>query len=958
MTYTNENATQYDGGRTDVGVIEKEIGIVSPNGLVTINNIDTFNIEGINGTSQNKQLATVNKAGGTDVTFRIALLNNTGITANNIKILGHFPTTGEFVSNGETLTNTLETTLKSGINANNATVYYSANSNATENIDDTNNGWKTNIKEVTNPKTYLIVINSLNAESNFDASYTVTLPRNLSYDLTSYTGYKVFYNEASSQLVDKTESTLVGITTGEGIKIETTLVGKVGNDTLQNGDTVRAGEVIRYTITVKNNGTQTLKNVVLKAQVPEGTVVVVPEEGTAYTGTQYYIERPDITEFTQTIETLESGQTYVAEYEIRVKMDITDGAQISNKANVTYGDQSVESNTLDNKLSSSNIRVTIKKVTDESAVLIPGASISYVVFVENLSNQNINNLKLKIDMVGQTLRSIINEEIYLTNVPEQIEINEIPANGIVYFKLKAAISKEDIKEISTVAYLTDSNGNVYRSNKDIQQIEVVSGKITLTSPTDGQHVNIGDEIRYIFAIENTGTNIQIMNVQDTIPSELEIKEIYVDGKLTAQTSNIFDTATFFETISNDLDYMVTLGANEKAEIVVVTNVKEIEEQFEIRTISNFAKLLLAGDKELASSSEVTHILNGNTSTNINNVISGIAWLDKNQNGQRDPEEELLPNVTIKLLDVSTNKFAINKDGQIAETHTNERGEYSLTKLNDGEYIVLFEYDMTQYEPTIYMKEGVGESQNSNVVLKTVNIDGVDSIFAVTDTINLTKNISNINIGLKEILIYDLELNKYVSRIVVQNDKGTKAYNYEDSAFEKVEIRSKDLAGSLVIIEYTIKVKNAGEIAGYVTSIRDYLPSGLEFSSDLNSNWYLSGTDLYTKSLADVRLEPGETRDIKLILTKTMTEDNVGRINNRAEIAESYNELGKLDVDSTNNNQSNTEDDLGAADVLIGISTGGRTIVYTLLVMINIGLIGVAIYLIFIKNRNNKLVERR
>ena len=202
-------------------------------------------------------------------------------------------------------------------------------------------------------------------------------------------------------------------------------------------------------------------------------------------------------------------------------------------------------------------------------------------------------------------------------------------------------------------------------------------------------------------------------------------------------------------------------------------------------------------------------------------------------------------------------------------------------------------------------------------------------------------------------IYDFELDKYISRIVVQNSKGTKAYEYNDSTFEKVEIHSKQINGSVVILEYTIRVKNAGELAGYVTSIKDYLPSGLEFSSELNSDWYLSGQDLYTNSLKNDRIEPGETRDIKLILTVTINEDNTGLINNRAEIAETYNEYGKLDIDSTENNGVKDEDDFGSVDVIIGPSTGAVVIIYALLIILNTLLIATAIYLIFIKNRKKR-----
>ena len=45
MTYTNANATQYYGGTTDAGVVEKEIQISSPSGLITMHNSNTYNIK-------------------------------------------------------------------------------------------------------------------------------------------------------------------------------------------------------------------------------------------------------------------------------------------------------------------------------------------------------------------------------------------------------------------------------------------------------------------------------------------------------------------------------------------------------------------------------------------------------------------------------------------------------------------------------------------------------------------------------------------------------------------------------------------------------------------------------------------------------------------------------------------------------------------------------------------------
>lgn len=956
LEFTNENAIQNVLKRTvlPTGTVEKEIKIVSPTGLVAINSIESYDIESIVGTSEDKQLAAVDKktAGGSDAQFKVSLVNNTSTTVNNIKILGKFPTDGEFTRGEETITNNMTTTLKSAITAENCTIYYSSNINATADLDDTENGWNQKLAEVQNPKAYLIEIASMDAETNFEATYTVQLPTKLEYDLTSYSGYQVLYTEETDTTVQKVQSTLVGLTTGEGIKIETIVEATVGNDVIKDGDIIKNGEVIKYKVTTKNNGTQKLENIVVEAGVPAGTVVVVPEEDYVYTGSSYYEEKTDITKISEKITSLEAGQTHITEYEVRVNMDTASGTEISNKATATCGEFLLESNELKNTISESQIRVTIKRTLDENTQLLPKMGMRYLMFIENLSDEPVNNLKIKLLPEGVKILSMKNEDGTITDTENEILVEEIPANGYIYFHVYGSIPAEELTQIMITVNVTDSNGNIYRSNKNIQKIAQTGAEITLETPNNGEYVKTGDVITYNIQVKNTGEIDSNMLISDNISEYLDIEELYVNEELKMQTTNIDDIDTFVNKISNDLAYNIIVKVGETANVKIIARVKEIKEQFDVKTISNFAKVSISWvEKDV--SSEVTHLIKGTITEDTKNTISGVAWLDENQNGQKDVGEKVIENINAKLFDITTNTIAKDENGNNAETITNVDGKYTFTGISDGEYIVLFEYDTTQYELTTYMKEGVQENQNSNVVLKTININGEEKVCAVTDTIRVIDNISNINIGLKEILIYDMELDKYITRIVVQNEDGTKAEDYSESTFQKVEIHSKKLKDSVIILEYTIRVTNKGEIAGYVTNIKDYLPSGLQFSSELNADWYLSGEDLHTKSLANERIEPGESREIKLILTKTMTENNTGLINNRAEIEESYNEYGKLDIDSTVNNAANNEDDLGAADVIIGISTGGRIFAYTILLILNTVLISVAIYLIFIKNRSRR-----
>ena len=580
-----------------------------------------------------------------------------------------------------------------------------------------------------------------------------------------------------------------------------------------------------------------------------------------------------------------------------------------------------------------------------------------MIIVENLSNQDITDLQLQLisDNFKMTCLSS-GFDLYLINdeIPEIINIDRISANGNVWFKLEGD-TVENIDKVSAIAVVKDSSGNTYRSNRLEETLQKVDAKISLTSPQDKAYIKEGDIVEYNIEVENTGNMEEVIEVVDNVSEYLEIQAIYVNGEIVLQSTETAKTDTYASEIVNDVSYKISVDAGNKATMKIVAIVKNTTENVDAKTITNKAEARLY-EMTKATSEEVTHILKI-SSENIKNVINGKAWLDKNLNGAKDIDEAPLSGIKVRLYDFATNDYLKEKSGEIIETTTNENGEYAFTKIPNGQYIVLFEYDINEYEPTYYMKDGVDDSISSKVVLKNIAINGEEKTYAVTDTINLEDSTSNINIGLKEKLIFDLQLNKYISRISVQNSKGTKTYDYEDSTFEKVEIHRKQIAGSVVVLEYTIKVKNNGEITGYASNIKDYLSNGLTFSSELNPDWYLSGNELYTKKFANEPINPGEEKEVKLVLTKTMTSENTGVVNNRAEIAEDYNEYGNVDINSTPNNNISGENDMGSADVIIGISTGGTMIAYLILVMINTALIVIAIRLM-IKNDIIKIKKER
>ena len=130
-----------------------------------------------------------------------------------------------------------------------------------------------------------------------------------------------------------------------------------------------------------------------------------------------------------------------------------------------------------------------------------------------------------------------------------------------------------------------------------------------------------------------------------------------------------------------------------------------------------------------------------------------------------------------------------------------------------------------------------------------------------------------------------------------------------------------------------------------------MPSGMKFSSELNTDWYQKNSNLYNKSLVNEKILPGETKTLKLVLTKMVTSESSEIVNNTAEIAESYSASGLQDTNSTSGNKVQGEIDMGSADIVITISTGEKILNIALISTMILIIIGAGIYFI-----NKKVIK--
>lgn len=306
------------------------------------------------------------------------------------------------------------------------------------------------------------------------------------------------------------------------------------------------------------------------------------------------------------------------------------------------------------------------------------------------------------------------------------------------------------------------------------------------------------------------------------------------------------------------------------------------------------------------------------------TISGNAWIDKNSNNSKD-DGESIKNIIVKILDVNNNNtFLKDANGKEIEVKTNANGDYKIAGIKEGKYNLIFKYDTNTYELV------------TSTEIKDYIIEGTNEKVAITGNIEVKED-KQINLQLKELTKFDLRIDKYISKVITQTSNETKTVGYVNKQLVREEIARKYMSGATVLVEYTLQIRNIGELAGYATEIIDYLPQDMKFYSELNTEWYM-GEDgnLYNTSLAVEEIKPEETKIVKLILSKTMNNENTGVTANIAEISETMNIKEYADIDSSN--------DSSKAEIIINPATG-TIVTYTVAILNAVVIVAVGMYII-------------
>ena len=955
MDFTNANTAT----TTKSGSVSASVNFVAPNGVVAANGISNYaegkndilsiSDEGVTGTIATYADARTAKINGT-------VINNYSNKISNVVILGRIPTKdNKNIDTAKALGSTFSTILKtkvtlSGIDSSKYKVYYSENADATNDLSNTANGWTETA--ITGAKSYLIVTNGyeMNAGGIIKFSYDVEIPANLTHNNDVYEMYKVYYNNVSSigTMAETKTSAIAGMSTGKGAILSAELSAVLPEGTT----TVREGQTVKMKVVVKNTGTMTANNVKVKVEKTTGIEEIIIDgenKGTIDIGT------------------IDVGKSEEVTYNIKLSENILDKS-IKCIVNITadgiVGSISSNEFVFDNVIES-KVNITIESFTTEDTVLNTGMQIKHNIIIKNISGSSkLTNTVVNIPLSsGVKYKSAVvkNSVVDIEESTDGVKYDEKTNNIQVILgdvsESKAIILYTEIQEYEgKVLYMAKvSADGVEEQSSNVLQYVTEKSKLEIgelvSSP---KYIKEGKEVIYELKITNKGNNsISNVSISDVLPSELSfVKATYMYAGEKLNITNQKNGKVEITLTSMPAGNCTTIKIIAKANLLSDKNDKEVKNKVKVSATgfneveTNTVTNIIEYDEDAHKEDNGEDNNDPTKPTEKRYKISGTSWIDSNKNGKRDTDEELLSGIKVMLLNKKDNsivKDADSKEDKI--TTTNSSGKYEFSNLQQGEYIVIFLYDSGRYSLTTYKQKDVDSSLNSDVIDINATISGKRTIVASTDAITITNdNVRDIDIGVYSAEKFDLKLDKYISKITLTTPTiGTRPYDYDNAKIGKIEVLGSNLGKSSAVIEYKIVVTNEGAIPGYVKKIVDYLPQGIGFNTELNKDWYLSDNgNVYNASLANTIINPGESKEVTLVLTKKITEDSLGLINNNAEIYESYNEQGAKDIDSTAGNKVTEEDDMSSADVMVSIVTG-KIITYTTITLGVITLLGFGVY---------------
>ena len=526
---------------------------------------------------------------------------------------------------------------------------------------------------------------------------------------------------------------------------------------------VREGQVINYTATVVNMGKTDLNNVVLEVNIPDGTTYREFVPGGNYSYDEYVTDSRKV--YSKTIDTLKTGESKKIEFQVIVNEKQNNIEKIATQAVAKIdGYEDTKSEVIESSIINGALNIDLITKEHSTEKYAENSEITFIAYVENIKSTDLTNVKVTSKIPDGVTFENAYFAVKMKDDGKKVQINKttntiiwtidkLQANSKVELQLVGTVNNSKQKIKSQFVATCSEESNSVSSNEIIRYVDKANLSISQYSNIEDTYINVGDEIEYYITIKNDGTRIaENVKVVDTLPDGLEAVTLrYNNGN---EQSDVIDCKNKEITLSG-----FEIQPGETLNVIIKARVSKLQEDAK-GTIDYVNKTNVSADGiDLIEANEIVHKIKVKNQTNTDNTnktysISGLAWHDTSRDGKYDDNEELLKGIEVRL---------ITKDEQvIATTKTDKKGQYF--------------------------------------------IDGNITKFGLTDVITIdNSNIYNIDIGLQDTFVFDLSLNKTISKVTVQNQDKMKSYEYKNKTLAKVEVAPKDVNNTTVIIEYTFRV---------------------------------------------------------------------------------------------------------------------------------------------------------
>ena len=395
-------------------------------------------------------------------------------------------------------------------------------------------------------------------------------------------------------------------------------------------------------------------------------------------------------------------------------------------------------------------------------------------------------------------------------------------------KLKELRTRKYVALIMMIVIIGAIVGILKIGNMDFDKGKVKVSKAVINNVTSSLSANINEA-----AVDNLITSKGYDEIDYVIKYSLSTDENIKERNVIIEAS-LDDNEKYasFKDITNG-DVISTVSENRKNIKITVKNAKVNKENELIMKLEGAPNGYKVTPKiKIKEVSEEKY-----TNLNVQNVEV------KNNSLTGNVQDE-------QSMNVSNIELALKKDGEtIKKTYTDEDGNYIFSDIEEGEYDLEIDED-------IYEK--VSEEK--------VNVSGS----------------SKLNIVVKEVTPYKIELKKQITEMTIVNGGNTTTYKYGN--LDKVQQALRNVKNMTGEVKYKITVQNTGKKSGVVTVVKDEVPEGLTFNKEKNTSWEEKNGVLYNRSLEGITLNAGEKREEGLTLDIESTSE-----------AKIYIEAGKTDI---------------------------------------------------------------